>query len=106
MDWPEITKDTPLEEIKRIHQQIWQYVVENGEKPETPYLSDCVCCSYCVARYGGNCFYFPAKWHDESGCCHESSEFDIWNHSRTEETAQAVRDIPFKYELEKKGAEK
>lgn len=36
MNWPEITEETPIEEVKRIHQMIWDYVIENGEKPDTP----------------------------------------------------------------------
>lgn len=54
MDWPKITDDTPLEEIKRIHQQIWQYVVENGEKPKTPYIQNCVLCEYGYVLAGHN----------------------------------------------------
>lgn len=46
MKWPEITKDTPLEEVKRIHQMIWDYVIEHGEKPETPYENNCAFCEY------------------------------------------------------------
>lgn len=44
--WPEITKDTPLEEIQRIHKEIWDYIITNGYKPTTPYLSNCALCAY------------------------------------------------------------
>lgn len=44
--YSKITKDTPIEELKRIHQAIWDYVIENNRKPCTPYVSNCVACEY------------------------------------------------------------
>lgn len=113
MDWPEITKDTPLEEIKRIHQQIWQYVVENGKKPETPYRTNCVLCSY-VLLHKNSCTDCAVDWGNEcASCCTEDTLYDRWRRARyycnnkeqRKELAEKIRDIPFKYELEKKGAE-
>lgn len=44
--YSKITEDTPIEELKRIHQAIWDYVIENNRKPCTPYVSNCVACEY------------------------------------------------------------
>lgn len=110
MYWPEITKDTPPEEIKRIHQQIWQYVVENGKKPETPYMFDCVACAYNYSVLCNGMFRICEKciinWpvvSNESGPCGDL--FYQWYEERSKELAEKIRYIPFKYELEKKGAE-
>lgn len=110
MYWPEITKDTPLEEIKRIHQQIWQYVVENGKKPATPYLFSCSACEY-VAEFTdswelGHCDICPIAWGERRSKIEPCGElYYQWSEFPTKETAEQIRDIPFKYELEKKGAE-
>lgn len=56
--WPEITKNTPIEKVKKIHQQIWNYVIEHGKKPKTPYYFDCVACEYASLKiniYNGWC---------------------------------------------------
>lgn len=117
MDWPEITKDTPLEEVRRIHRAIWQYVVENGEKPDTPYECDCVLCEYTGVRYL-TCDGCPAKWqmdkilYKADECTQKGSPYYWWrkyrwsgyyqfiDHERIPYTktqlAEMIRDIPFK----------
>lgn len=117
MYWPTITKDTPIEEIHRIHKAIWQYVVENGEKPNTPYWDDCILCEY---RYlldfmntDEDCILCPVVW--ENGKCYEKgSPYRRWMLMRNtgfddfanpfilKRLAEKIRDIPFKYELEVK----
>lgn len=106
---PKITKDTPLEEIKRIHRQIWKYVVKIGRKPYTPYCFHCVDCEYVRVTENSllNCYNkCPIAWFSttEDGLpC--GTEFYQWLDCQTKETAEKIRDIPFKYELEKKGEE-
>lgn len=46
MEWPKITIDTPREELIRIHEQIWNYTIEHGDKPYTPYFGDCAACEF------------------------------------------------------------
>lgn len=46
MYYPNISERTSMEEIKRIHMEIWQYAMGNSEKPKTNYLADCVLCEY------------------------------------------------------------
>lgn len=45
-EWPTITVNTTLDELKEIHEHIWNYVIEHGCKPLTPYFNDCACCEY------------------------------------------------------------
>lgn len=105
MNWPKITKDTPLEEVKRIHQKIWDYAIEHGEKPSTPYRNDCAACEYCHVT----CKHCPIDWKDDLigivlfGC---SRLYRAWNgaqhisenEERAISLAKKIRDIPFKYE--------
>lgn len=106
--WPEITSDTPLEVVRDIHRRIWDYVIEHGEKPDTPYKLDCVLCSY-----SKDCENCPARWSlletDEGDppCLNYDSPYYDWctwslieNDSEiVKEYAIKVRDIPFKEEL-------
>lgn len=118
MDWPKITKDTPLEEIRRIHKAIWQYVVENRYKPDTPYRNNCVLCEHTLNLNQGLCINCPAKWKTEGipyeadNCYQKGSPYYWWKRyiwggfdqnvdlkdiSYTEtQLAEMVRDIPFK----------
>lgn len=109
MDWPEITKDTPQTEVKRIHQLIWNYVIEHGKKPFTPYVNDCVLCVYAqntiphrVHYIETLCRFCPASWTENIACPYDESLFNRWNKTRDPELAKQIRDIPFKYELEEK----
>lgn len=107
-EWPIITKDTPLEEIKAIHQRIWDYVIEHGKKPETPYVSNCVACEYddlFFLSLPGNCYFCPIIW--PNGCCfsfHGNWLYSKWqkekNPEKKTELAHQIRDLPFKYESE------
>lgn len=111
MYWPEITKEIPLEEIKRIHQQIWQYVVETGRKPITPYYADCVACEYDNKMKGGMCRNCPILWGGQfNDCMAIGSEYRHWEHSicldEYKERAKAVRDAKFKFELEENNNER
>lgn len=55
---PIITKETPLEMVEEIHHRIWDYVIENGHKPHTPYINDCAACAYA----GADCKNCPITW--------------------------------------------
>lgn len=104
MHWPEITKDTPLTEVKRIHQAIWDYVIEHGEKPNAPYISTCVGCEYA----SGLCPYCPICWPENPNfvkTCIFGGLFTQWRSASGQEKvdlAHQIRDLPFKYELEEK----
>ena len=115
MDWAKITKDTPLEEIKRIHQTIWDYAIENGRKPDTPYVCNCAACEWhCIhtgnrpGNYGiDNLCYdgCPIAWDGIplrfiGEFCGKA--FYEWDDNPTPENAKRIRDMPFKYELEVK----
>lgn len=118
MDWPKISKDTPLTEVKRIHQAIWDYVIEHGKKPDTPYRCDCAGCEYdslYEIKFEGctheECERCPIYWPEteETGNKHfcvgvkKFGLFDKWLCAKGEEKveiAHQIRDLPFKYELD------
>ena len=119
MDWPKITKDTPMEELKRIHQTIWDYAIEHGKKPETPYFLDCVACEWCKLCFGNphgqKCSHCPIIWPGNSDhpCCvspQDDGLYDLFCHSsrsylrsgRDERKvfAKLIRDLPWKFEIE------
>lgn len=114
MHWPEITKDTPLTEVKRIHQAIWNYVIEHGEKPDTPYHGDCVGCEYeflYPRSIDTLCKICPIYWPKTAdgtrsciGDCNSGLYDRFMNGGDFErlEVAKQIRDLPFKYELEEK----
>lgn len=108
-EWPEITIDTPLEEIKRIHQDIWDYVVKTGKKPNTPYRNGCVLCEYVIhldkSDYINPCGVCPAKWSNDCHCGRYGSLFSLYTSEldpiRKRRYAELIRDIPFKEEEKK-----
>lgn len=112
MHWPKITKDTPLTEVKRIHQAIWDYAIEHGEKPETPYNSNCAACNYAkmLSQFGDEyCSRCPIVWPRIptsvyiNRCFSTGGPYSKWRNSTGEEKtelARQIRDLPFKYELE------
>lgn len=114
MHWPEITKDTPLTEVKRIHQAIWDYIIEHGEKPDTPYLFNSVACEYdCIFNKNEPvCVHCPIFWEKNWDkktahpiCRGSNGIYTKWYMASREEAnklAQQIRDLPFKYELEEK----
>lgn len=107
MEWPEITKETPLEEIKRIHQRIWDYVIEHGEKPKTPYIANCVVCeSRHIQNADFICMKCPIAWPNNLTCMDYYNLYCLWARQKDREKsvklARQIRDLPFKYELEEK----
>lgn len=120
MQWPEITKDTPLTEVKRIHQQIWDYVIEHGEKPNTPYYYDCVGCEVAILfpklfeNPDTTCLdnidysFCPICWPENISnkkMCIRGGLYTKWFFTSGQEKAniaRQIRDLPFKYELEEK----
>lgn len=107
MEWPKITEDTPLEEVKLVHQAIWDCVSRTGVKPNTPYFASCVACEYDNAINKGSCRSCPILWGGGRAftCGSAGSEYFYWEHSESldefKERAKAVRDVKFKFELEK-----
>lgn len=119
MEWPEITTDTPIEEVKRIHQKIWDYAIKHEEKPETPYKCDCAACEYvkqsCVERF--DCQFCPIIWPKNAKgnqvCDKEGGLYVLWDLAcwdakfrngdpqKSTELAHQIRDLPWKFETEK-----
>lgn len=122
--WPEITKDTPIEEIKRIHQKIWDYVIEHGKKPvdvHEKYFFGCSSCQYAHLNddyyktilmedifgdiYDAHsfCRKCPIKWLNNRGCTHLNSIYRRWSHegdfSRKADIAKQIHDLPWKFEM-------
>lgn len=109
-NWPKISLDTPIEELQRIHRSIWQYVVEHGTKPSTPYAYDCVACEYAMFKRslenskGSRCRYCPINWDETRGrvnCCSLYSNWTVEStiNSDSEKArgyALKIRDVPFK----------
>lgn len=96
--WPKITEDTPLEEIKKIHQRIWDYAIEYGHRPETPYMSDCIACEYDDLHKRG-CCSCPILWPDAH--CHSGGLYTKWRNTIGDEKielARQIRDLPWKFE--------
>lgn len=106
--WSEITKDTPIEEVKMIHQKIWDYVIEHGDKPKTPYLCCCAACEYKNTQ-GIKCVSCPIIWPENrfgDHVCHDINGLHTkWANAigeRKIELACQIRDIPWKFEMEEK----
>lgn len=104
--WPKITKDIPMEELKRIHQAIWDYVIKYGKKPKTPYLLGCVCCAY-DSWYLNDCNYCPIIWpknlFGHATCAGDNGLHTQWLRAIGEEKtalAHQIRDLPWKFEIE------
>lgn len=100
MDWPVITAKTSMEEIKEIHQRIWDYVIENGHKPDTPYPSSCVLCAFdekyspkeFPTRY---CYFCPMSGIDPTnGCLNRLFDRYFFSEGETRTAyAKQIRDI-------------
>lgn len=106
LKWPEITKDTPMEEVKRIHQRIWDYVIEHGKKPDTPYTVDCAACTY-ITLQREQCNDCPILWPKNNRgdriCCINDGIYNQWRHATGKEKtelARQIRDLPWKFESE------
>lgn len=103
--WPEITEDTPIEEVKRIHKKIWSCVIKYGEKPITPYLNNCAACEYQRRHYGlNNCKTCPIDWPKGYICAHRKSLYNKWFRANILITrkylANVIRNVPWKFEKE------
>lgn len=87
-NWPKITKDTTIEELKEIHKRIWLYASEHGEKPMmTPYLCNCVLCEWTklMSNSMTECNLCPAPRRKRvvgngiaPDCC--DGLFSLWSH--------------------------
>lgn len=119
--WPKIDANTDPKEIQRIHEDIWNYVIENGHKPQTQYIFDCVLCEYAAARYHeftskysglttvSHCDFCPAIWDPEdidlSYCWESWSPYSKWlpndnplyDEEQSRKAAEQIRDIPFDF---------
>lgn len=107
-EWPTITADMDIGELRLIHKKIWQYVVDNDRKPNVPYFSGCALCQYARILNGnissGMCKKCPADWSVGGVCSNHQSLFSMWHYEsdrvRRREYAEAIRDISFKSDLE------
>lgn len=104
--WPKITKDTTIEKAKKIHQKIWNYVIEHGTKSKTPYYADCATCEYCEI-YKHSCQACPIIWpknhRGERTCSGRGGLFIEWFNATGDEKielASQIRDLPWKFETE------
>lgn len=106
MEWPKINADTSIEEVKKIHEDIWNYAIEHGEKPETPYASDCAVCEYVImsAKFCRDC---PIIWPENSDrfrvCYGVEGLYNKWDSKigqEKTELARQIRDLPWKFESE------
>lgn len=112
-EWPEITKATTLEEVRKIHRRIWQYMVDHGKKPDFSYVNHCVLCEYASVLLDSFGWHIlpecknicPAIWGlDEYGCTRYCDSpgalYGQWinetNLEKKRELAEQIRDIPFK----------
>lgn len=82
LNWPKITKDTSIKQVKKLHRRIWGYVIKHGVKPETPYFYNCAACDYDDARSITDrskvCKNCPIEWPENIGCQHDSSLYIKW----------------------------
>lgn len=103
-EWPEITVNTTLDELKEIHKRIWNYAIEHGRKPDTPYSCNCACCEYSLLRFVESgcilrwwCHYCPLG---EELCC-EGGLYSKWISATKNDPEEAkhlatlIRDAPF-----------
>lgn len=97
--WPNIDADTSLEDIKLIHETIWEYTMVFGKKPFTTYSADCVVCHYVHALLDKTCAHCPITWSEKYCFTFPDGEYEQWL-KRTPENARAlaqkIRDISFK----------
>lgn len=103
--WPEITEDTPIEEVKQIHKKIWSYAIKHGEKPVTQYLNDCAACEYQRRQHVlGKCITCPIDWPKGRTCVYSKSIYNKWLRANMLITrkylANIIRNVPWKFEKE------
>lgn len=108
LNWPKITADTPMEEIKRIHKEIWNYVIKHGMKPLTPYFNNCVACEYGTIHGHPfeHCLHCPIKWSNGYDCNYTQSLYNKWCTSSNifikKYYARLIRNVSWKFEKENK----
>lgn len=103
-EWPKITKDTPVEVMRKTHQKIWQYVMDHDEKPDCLYISKCVACEY-VFRSNKGCEQCPIEWPGSGNCFKPDGLYRQWlkfmsteQYSRARQLARLIRDVKWKGE--------
>lgn len=116
--WPRINKNTSIEEVKRIHQRIWDYAVLYDMKPKTPYYCNCAACQYIVSNNQVDCSKCPIVWPKNrygKQCCFNGGLFSKWVYTEDPEDrpakfkylsrsamrierAKQIRDLPWKFE--------
>lgn len=101
--WPIVDERTPVDQLEFIHKKIWNYVIEHGEKPDTPYLNNCVACDSAKHVDFGVaiivCCQCPIKWPDEAICRCSWSLYNRWRQSDGEvsiELAKQIRDVDWR----------
>lgn len=121
MNWPTITKDTPIDKVFEIHRMIWNDVLElyhaTGSlyddlgylnKPSTPYIYNCALCDYvfwCSPNRRVDCENCPANWGSDEGCQQYDGlykrllYFDPKRGETITSLIEAIRDIKPKEEL-------
>lgn len=94
-----------VEEIKRIHQKFWNYVIEIGYKPKTYYMNNCTLCSVAMLIYDeyarmtdSICDFCPAREMRHYNCADGiNSLFHKWEFANDLEEknkwAEAIRDV-------------
>lgn len=76
-EWPEITVDTTLDELREIHECIWDYAIEHLRKPITPYFSNCAFCEYMRQMYSDRRGYLLCRECPISAIC-KGDLYDCW----------------------------
>lgn len=101
--YPDITKNTPMEELMRIHKDFWNYAMEHGDLPPSKFFSGAspVCQLF-------ECRDCPIIWpKNDSGdrLCTIRNGFahrwDVATGQEKTELARQIRDLPWKFEQEK-----
>lgn len=107
-EWPEITAQTPIEEVKRIHERIWDFVINHGHKPaRAPYPVGCALCQYATVKLLEAGFSINMIWKHLCIACPSvvgrqgnksclGGLYDEWRHNQHDYIlAKKIRDIEF-----------
>lgn len=101
--WPSITANTTLEETQFIHRIIWDYAIEYGKKPITPYINNCPACEWAWIRKPKGresiCSACPIAWPDGKNCMETSSLYASWRvatGSADQDYARTIRNVEWK----------
>lgn len=100
-EWPKINEYTPVEVVKETHQRIWQYVIDFGEKPITPYLSNCAACNG-----SESCIECRIDWPEGKRCDSYDGLYYSWLFAKrlckkdeARHFAELIRDVKFKEDI-------